>query len=66
MKELLWPTHWFRYETVTIGNKKVNNRTRWRLYYRILLGYEFVENHYQLIAVDLGRQKELDADLKAI
>ena len=32
----------------------------------VLLDYEYIENHYRLIAVDLSRQKELDADLKAI
>ena len=31
-----------------------------------LLDYEYIKNHYRLIAVDLSRQKELDADLKAI
>ena len=30
------------------------------------LDYEYVKNHYRLIAVDLSRQKELDADPKAI
>ena len=31
-----------------------------------LLYYEYIKNHYRLIAVDLNRLKELDADLKAI
>ena len=31
-----------------------------------LFGYEYIKNHYRFIAVDLGRQKELDADPKAI
>ena len=31
-----------------------------------LLDYEYTKNHYRLIAVDLRRQKELDADPKAI
>ena len=31
-----------------------------------LLDYEYTKNHYRLIAVDLSRQKELDADPKAI
>ena len=31
-----------------------------------LLDYNFIKNHYRLIAVDLRRQKELDADTKAI
>ena len=31
-----------------------------------LLDYDYIKNHYRLIAVDLSRQNELDADLKAI
>ena len=31
-----------------------------------LLDCDYIKNHYRLIAVDLGRQKELDADPKAI
>ena len=31
-----------------------------------LLGYDYVKNHYRLIAVDLSRQKKLDTDPKAI
>ena len=31
-----------------------------------LLGYDYIKNHYRLIAVDLSRQKELDADPKSI
>ena len=32
----------------------------------MLVDYEYIKNHYRLIAVDLSRQKELDADPKAI
>ena len=31
-----------------------------------VLDYDYIKNHYRLIAVDLSRQKELDADPKAI
>ena len=31
-----------------------------------LLDYEYIKNHYSLIAVDLSRQKELNADPKTI
>ena len=31
-----------------------------------LLNYEYIKNHYGLISFDMSRQKELDADLKAI
>ena len=27
-----------------------------------LLNYRYIQNHYRLIAVDLSRQRELDAD----
>ena len=27
-----------------------------------LLNYKYIKNHYRLIAVDLSRQRELDAD----
>ena len=33
---------------------------------RRLLDYGYIKNHYRLIPVDLSRQKELDADPKAI
>ena len=31
-----------------------------------LLDYEYFSKHYQLIAFDFGKQKELDADPRAI
>ena len=31
-----------------------------------LIDYQYFKDHYQLIAVDLSKQKELDADLRAI
>ena len=31
-----------------------------------MLDYQFFKDHYQLIAVDLSKQNELDADPKAI
>ena len=43
---------------------KPNSRTRWRLYYGCLLDYEYIKNHYRLIAINLSRQKELDVDSK--
>ena len=32
----------------------------------MLLDVEYVKNHYGLMAIDLSRQKEVDADPKAI
>ena len=31
-----------------------------------MLDYEYIKNHYKLIAVDWNRQKEIDADPKSI
>ena len=31
-----------------------------------LLDYNYCKKHYKLVAVDLSKQKELDADLRAI
>ena len=31
-----------------------------------LLDYEYIKNHYRLIAFDLNRQRKLDVDAKAI
>ena len=33
---------------------------------RCLLDYQYFKDHYQLIAIDLSKQKELDADPRAI
>ena len=32
----------------------------------LILDYEYIKNLYRVIAIDLNRQKELDADPKAI
>ena len=34
--------------------------------YTIGLDYEYIKNHYRLVAVDLSKQEELDAGPKAI
>ena len=33
---------------------------------RCLLDYRYFKDHYSLIAIDLSKQKELDADSRAI
>ena len=42
--------------------------TRQGVYYTTgcLLAYDYIKNHYRLIVIDLSRQKQLDADAKAI
>ena len=36
------------------------------MYYRMLLHYDYFKGYYRLLAIDLSRQKELDADPEAI
>ena len=46
--------------------KKCNDWKIRRLYYRILLDFNYFGKHCKLVAVDLSKQKELDADPRAI
>ena len=48
------------------GNMVVINWTRWKLYYWMFISLRLYKNQYRLIAVDLSRQKKLDADPSAI
>ena len=50
-----------RYEEIEKFVTKGEDYTSW-----CLLDYDYIKNHYRLIAIDLSRQKWLDADLKAI
>ena len=43
-------------------NKIVNNSEGKDYTTGCLLDYGYIQSHYKLIAVNLGRQKELDAD----
>ena len=60
-KELLWPSNWLWYKTIR-KNQKINNRTGWDYTTGCLLDYDYIKNHHRLIAVDLSKQEELDAD----
>ena len=65
-KKLLWPTQWFWYKKIW-RNKKMLTTGKCEVYtIGCLLDYEYIKNYYRLIAVDLSRQKELDADSKAL
>ena len=64
-KKLLWTTNWFWYKTIW-RDKKVNKRQDEDYTTRCLLHYNYIKNLCTLIAVDLSRWKELDADPKAI
>ena len=65
-KKLLRPKNWFWCKKIR-RNKKLKNRISWRFYTTgCLLDNDYIKNYYRLIAVDLSRKKELDADPKAI
>ena len=60
---LLWPTHHIqRYEE----KRKLTTGQCEDCTIRCWLDYECIKNHYKLIPADLIRQKESDADPKAI
>ena len=46
--------------------KKVMNGKREDYSTGSLLNFNYFDKHYKLVAVDLSKQKELDADLRAI
>ena len=64
-KKLLWSANWFRYKAIWRNQK---SRTVQDEDYAkgCLLDYDCTKNDYILIAVDLSRQKEVDADPNAI
>ena len=50
----------------TWSNYKINKGQGEDFITGCLLDYDYIKNHYRLIAVDLRRQKKLDLDPKAI
>ena len=53
---------WIRYKEITkLKTEQGEDYTT-----GCLLDYDYIKNHYRLIAAELSRQKELDADPKAI
>ena len=64
-KELLWPSNWIWYKTY----EEIRNLTTGKdedYTTGCFLDYGYIKNHFRLIAVDLSRQKKLDAYPKAI
>ena len=59
MEKKSWPTRYEEIRKLTTG-KSEDYTTG------CLLDYEYTKNHYRLIAIDLRRQKELDAHRKVI
>ena len=57
--------HWFWCKTIKRNKKLTTGQgedyTTW-----CFLDYKYIKNDYRLMEVDLSRQKELDADPKAI
>ena len=64
-KKLLWSSNWFRYKTIWEIRKLTTGQYEDHTA-GCLLDYHYIKNDYRLIAVDLIRQKELDADPKVI
>ena len=63
MEKLLWPSNWFRYKTYEEIRKLATEQGE-DYTTGCLLDYEYYKNHDKLIATDLSRQKELDANPK--
>ena len=64
MKKHLWPSNWFdikRYEEI----RKLTIAESEDYATGCLLEYDYIKDHYRLIAGDLSWQKELDTDRKA-
>ena len=66
MEKLLWPTHQFWYKKIWREIRKLTTSYGEDYTTGCLSGYEYFINHYRLMAVDLSRQKELDANQKEI
>ena len=61
MQKTLWISNRFKYKTMR-RNYKINDRKGEDYIAGCLLDYRYIKKHYRLIAVDLSRPKELDAD----
>ena len=62
MEKRLWPTDMKkRYEE----NRKLRTGQGEDYTIGCLIGYDYIKNHYRLIAADLSSRKELNADPKA-
>ena len=61
MQKTLWISNRFKYKTMR-RNYRINNRKGEDYIVGWLLDYRYIKKHYRLIAVDLSRPKELDAD----
>ena len=64
-KKFLWPTHWSWYKTIQ-RKKKLATGQGEDYTTGCLLDYDYIKNYYRATAVYLSKQKESDADRKAI
>ena len=51
---------------VTFKNCLHLSRLKWRLYYQMFVRLWLYKNYYRLTVFDLSKQKESDADMKAV
>ena len=56
MKKTVWPIDWFWFKMI----KKLESwqKGKMKAIPQMFVSYEYIKNHYRLIAVDLSRQKE--------
>ena len=65
MEKTLWSINWFRYKTYE-GIRKLTTGQGEDYTSGCSLDYDYIKNNYRLRAVDLNKQKVLDAGPKAI
>ena len=67
MKKILWPANRFQiYQKITQDIRKLATGQGKDYTTGSLLDYDYIRNHYRLVAVDLSRHKKLDSDPKAV
>ena len=64
-KQFLWPIHWSWYKTLQKSRKLIAGQSEFHTT-GCLLDYDYIKNYYRATAAYLSKQKESDADRKAI
>ena len=64
-KQFLWPIHWSWYKTLQKSRKLIAGQSECHTT-GCLLDYDYIKNYYRATAAYLSKQKESDADWKAI
>ena len=67
MKKILWSANRFQiYQKITQDIRKLATGQGKDYTTGSLLDYDYIRNHYRLVAVDLSRHKKLDSDPKTV